>query len=342
MKTTVISDDRYALAPEIEVAEQVQSDNSLLIVYFGKVFFQEFIEYLGKGLLNTPKHTKLLLVNQAEAPDKHIWNNLVKVAHIFGYTDIGVLDAGALPNFDSVEHFQSNRFFDIKNQSWITVPPSGRRFKMVCMSRNPRKHRIALTIGLLDGGHEDGSLITCGAAGWNNYLELSVPSRYAGKFPIVLDNEKDPVYSTDGGSVPTDAPYAVFHIIPESSIEKTNPDEAGWTRIFHTEKTTKTYRMCQFPLWITVAGFVNYQRGLGFDVFDDIINHSYDLEEDQNKRVQMVVAEYTRLSSMSLDQMKQLLDIHWGRLEKNSSLLDDLAHSIERETSIKYRNWLEK
>lgn len=43
-----------------------------------------------------------------------------------------------------------------------------------------------------------------------------------------------------------------------------------------TEKTLNSIYGCSFPLFITSPGFVNFLRKMGFDMFDDIIDHSYD------------------------------------------------------------------
>jgi hypothetical protein len=39
---------------------------------------------------------------------------------------------------------------------------------------------------------------------------------------------------------------------------------------------------------------------LGFDMFDDIVNHSYDLEETHTTRMRLVVDELERLRTLDL------------------------------------------
>jgi len=43
-----------------------------------------------------------------------------------------------------------------------------------------------------------------------------------------------------------------------------------------TEKTSNSVHGCNFPIWISSKGFVSFLRNMGLDVFDDIIDHSYD------------------------------------------------------------------
>lgn len=52
-----------------------------------------------------------------------------------------------------------------------------------------------------------------------------------------------------------------------------------------TEKTLNSVYACNFPIWISSKGTVNFLRKIGLDVFDDIIDHSYDEIEDPSLRI---------------------------------------------------------
>jgi len=52
-----------------------------------------------------------------------------------------------------------------------------------------------------------------------------------------------------------------------------------------TEKTLNSVYACNFPIWISSKGTVNFLREIGLDVFDDIIDHSYDEIEDPSLRI---------------------------------------------------------
>lgn len=45
---------------------------------------------------------------------------------------------------------------------------------------------------------------------------------------------------------------------------------------FITEKSWKAIANCHFPIWIAQSGIVNAFTDMGFDVFDDVIDQSYD------------------------------------------------------------------
>jgi hypothetical protein len=44
-----------------------------------------------------------------------------------------------------------------------------------------------------------------------------------------------------------------------------------------TEKTMHSFYACNFPIILAGAGAVSHLRDMGFDMFDDIIDHGYDL-----------------------------------------------------------------
>ena len=51
-----------------------------------------------------------------------------------------------------------------------------------------------------------------------------------------------------------------------------------------TEKTLNSIYGCNFPIFISSKGIVNFLRNMGLDMFDDIINHSYDTIDNPVER----------------------------------------------------------
>lgn len=77
-----------------------------------------------------------------------------------------------------------------------------------------------------------------------------------------------------------------LHLVSEASVHD---------KIFLTEKTWKPIASGQLFLVWGNAGIVSHLRELGFDVFDDIIDHSYDSEPDHRSRLDMIHQEIHRL-----------------------------------------------
>ena len=65
-----------------------------------------------------------------------------------------------------------------------------------------------------------------------------------------------------------------------------------------TEKSFKPFYYYQFPIILATHNHVKKMKELyDFDFFDDIINHSYDDEPNQKKRIYMVLEEIKRLNN---------------------------------------------
>jgi hypothetical protein len=63
-----------------------------------------------------------------------------------------------------------------------------------------------------------------------------------------------------------------------------------------TEKVFKPFYFFQLPIFVSSYSYVKKLKELyGFDVFDDLINHSYDDEPNAEKRMFLIVSELIRL-----------------------------------------------
>jgi len=67
-----------------------------------------------------------------------------------------------------------------------------------------------------------------------------------------------------------------------------------------TEKAWRPFKLHQIPIYISMPGYVSTLRSLGFDLFDDIINHDYDNELDNVKRIKKAVDELENVMKMNL------------------------------------------
>jgi hypothetical protein len=80
----------------------------------------------------------------------------------------------------------------------------------------------------------------------------------------------------------------LVNVIAETSCQETEGD--CWSSSFITEKTFKCFGWRQVPIWFASPGLVQAVRSLGFDVFDDLIDHdSYDLIHDPVERMACVI-----------------------------------------------------
>jgi hypothetical protein len=109
------------------------------------------------------------------------------------------------------------------------------------------------------------------------------------------------------------------NIVAETSAQNEGNAWRGW---FITEKTFKAFGMLQLPVWWAVPGLVDQVRRMGFDVFDDIVDHSYDNIVDQSQRLDAVIEQLHKLSRLDLGSLRLQQQ---SRLLANWQLLDQMA-----------------
>jgi hypothetical protein len=88
-----------------------------------------------------------------------------------------------------------------------------------------------------------------------------------------------------------------------------------------TEKTFNPFNFYQIPIFVATYQHVKYLRDLyGFDMFDDLVNHNYDNEIDNRKRLFMIVDEIKRLSE-NPQKIKEFYLNNRDRFFKNREII---------------------
>lgn len=88
-----------------------------------------------------------------------------------------------------------------------------------------------------------------------------------------------------------------------------------------TEKAWAPFKLHQIPIYSSVPGYVSTLRNMGFDLFDDIVDHSYDSELDNLKRLQLAVDQLEKVSKLNL---VELYKKNYLRFVKNNLLSEEL------------------
>ena len=122
----------------------------------------------------------------------------------------------------------------------------------------------------------------------------------------------------------------LFNIAAETSSQS----EANWRSVFLTEKTWKAIMQRQIPIWYGVPGLVEHVRSLGFDTFDDILDHHYDAIQDETQRHQSVFDLIVQLNQQySLGDCQTLRQQLQPRLESNFEQLLQYFRTNRRQVS---------
>lgn len=167
-------------------------------------------------------------------------------------------------------------YFAVKNCKLIDIE-SPRKYKLGCLNSSARPHRIAIWLALKD--HLKNHEILIDFRNFNSLRSDDVK---------LTDNELQQWESLRSTlPIRNDLPFTIhiqadelvnsyLHLVTETTVIP---------KIFITEKTWKPIAAGNLFLIFGNKGSIKYLRDQGVDVFDDIIDHSYDAEPDWRKRM---------------------------------------------------------
>lgn len=192
---------------------------------------------------------------------------------------------------------------DIIGQLGKEIMPGIIKHHFVCLNRQHRWQRRVLVQMLQDQGLDKFGKIS--------YLES--PN------PMVLDRV-DVSWQDQRDIRHPDIKNAAINLITETAYEPEDPDTGSIQHHYRpalTEKTFKSIYMCQYPVWASAQYTVACYRDLGFDAFDDVIDHGYDLEPDPQKRLVLIADEIKRLTEISIIDWSGRRERHLDRFRAN-------------------------
>jgi len=199
--------------------------------------------------------------------------------------------------------------------------------KFLCLLRRPTLNRARLAKFMLDHVGLDNARLSFGSGaqgGLEQYQDV-----VGCDLPLLVDGQlTDRVQEFDVSN--TVFHRCLFNIAAETSSQT----EANWRSVFLTEKTWKAMMQRQIPIWYGVPGLVQQVRVLGFDVFDDIVNHGYDVILDEHERHQAVFDQITQINQrLSLADCQAVRQQLRPRLEANFEQLLTYFRTNRRQVS---------
>ena len=84
-----------------------------------------------------------------------------------------------------------------------------------------------------------------------------------------------------------------------------------------TEKTLHFIYGCNYPIMISSPGVVKFLREMGIDMFDDIIDHSYDDIEDPCDRIVQAINKNIDILTVDLNTLRKQWESDKYRMEQN-------------------------
>ena len=189
------------------------------------------------------------------------------------------------------------------------------------LNRNKRSHR-AVTVSLLYGlGIQQHGLISCmfrdavddvfEFTQWEftneqQYIKTIISNGFTLlKCAELSLNDDEDIY----GKVPNDNVTNFKNVLSEyykntfvEIISETSYTEKAYLL---TEKTLNSIYGCNFPILLCGQGSVKFLRDMGLDMFDDIVNHSYDSIENPIDRLYKAITDNLELLTNS-EKTKQI------------------------------------
>ena len=182
----------------------------------------------------------------------------------------------------------------------------------ISLARNSKEHRVLATKEIWDRGLDRYGYCSLGCVELD-YLELKrietiLGTSYAHRYPAIIDGmvggtQTATTVSQNSASDPKIS-RAFVNLVLETSYDRSVTTN-NWNLPFMTEKTSKPFLWYQVPIFLGPVGTLPLIRTVGYDVFDDIIDHSYDSESNPYKRIKMVIDQLECICSWPLEQCKK-------------------------------------
>lgn len=185
---------------------------------------------------------------------------------------------------------------------------TNRTHKFSCLNANKWSHRILTYLHLYDKPYFDDIIFSWGRkTPWTkDFLEyddfindIQLTSEEKAKLKNmperILTDPNDNTTHNDRTPYHNAYTRACLNIITETTSRN---DTAQLT-----EKSFKPLMGGQFFIMVGSKGLIEYMRNIGIDVFDDIVNHSYDKIEDPRERISEVIKEIDRLNDLNLFEL---------------------------------------
>ncbi len=191
----------------------------------------------------------------------------------------------------------------------------------VCLNRLHRWQRYRLITTMLD--------LELNKFGAMSYIELPMQAD-----PRLVSLQKPDVSWKEQRNISDpEISGALFNVISEAAYE---PEPNTHKLVHHnlpgmTEKSYKCFALFQIPIWLAPYRAVECYRKLGFDVFDDIVDHSYDLEPDPEKRIGMVAEQVQKICHFHHAELNDLKQKLLSRFANNFKVLESWAYNFNNE-----------
>jgi hypothetical protein len=288
----------------------------------------------------------IILDFSAEAPEKEKYLEICEIFLTKNYNKnkLFFLDGG-IETFKGLNHSLYPTWIGSWNSHNILPPKSlnERKYLFLVLARLAKTYRIKFVIEMLERKLDTVSLISCGSAvedqniNMKNLFDTIVPNKFRQRFPLIIDNIVERRIGTQDHTPLFED--SLINVVIESGFDKLHPGDHCWDRKFYTEKTDKCFLLGHLPLFVAKKGYVFTLKNWGFDLFDDIIDHSYDTIDNPDERIKAVANECERLYNLGKSEILSRNTIY-ERLLYNQQQTTKVREKIFEMTRLHFLKWI--
>ena len=226
----------------------------------------------------------------------------------------------------------TNQMLEYKSLTPCTEKNFNSKTTFLSLNRNPRSHR-AMTVSLLHGlGLQKHGLISCMFKDEiNNLIEYTKWqfTKDQSNIKILMNNgfnilksselslnDNKEIYTTGPNDNVTNFENVLSEYYKNTFVEIISETSYTEKAYLLTEKTLNSIYGCNFPILLCGQGSVKFLRDMGLDVFDDIVDHSYDSIENPVDRLYRAITDNIELLINS-NKTKQLWKDNQNRFLAN-------------------------
>ena len=247
------------------------------------------------------------------------------------------------PLWERIVYMMARHYWEEINKQLSLIEHSHiRKSKGILYNRRPHMHRIALLTKMKYHNQLDNMIWSWGGLLCDSETEITDES----KEQEISDHEFG---NFESGNLFLDEVYKetyneILRTPPHSDNEDLNTnkmDDMNFTHIHNTyyqvltetlchqpgiflsEKSYKPFISCQPFVLSGQMGTINTLRLEGYDVYDDWINHEYDVIIEEKERMSVLVKEILRLNSLSQKEWAKMLKEMLPTIKKNLKHLID-------------------
>jgi hypothetical protein len=273
-----------------------------------------------------------------ESPPVSFWRTASNIVRQCYHIDrVAVADHGMSIEDPYFKHIPFTFLRLFKDE--VVIPARDRKYSFCSLNRQARPDRIRLVNRFKQDNILQDGIVSLGSDGVAYPYHEILDADFARQMPLLIDNLGSDRERASYKSIPEVVKQSIVNVIAEGTAIQVGIHTVEDTviRPLISEKTTKAFACNQLPIWLATPGFVAHIRVRGFDVFDDLIDHSYDSELHTVKRIEMIAHEVKKLVDMGIDPLREFLQKNWARLEHNRQHRFHVAGENEKDAEQRIR-----